>query len=448
MYVCSNCGYNSVKWLGKCPGCGEWESFYEDDAKKHAKNGKAKAAAKDVKLTPLSDISESVYDRQKTGIGEFDRVLGGGLVKGAVVLIGGEPGIGKSTLLIAAASRLAREKKVIYISAEESLEQVSGRAKRLGISNQNLLFASEDSVESILPLFARDDVAAIVVDSIQVVGFDAIDAAKGSVVQIRESAHALTQAAKQNDVALFIVGHVTKEGTISGPKLLEHIVDAVIYFEGERNSHFRILRAIKNRFGSVGEIGVFEMGSDGLEEVTNPSSVFITKGDERIPGRCIGCVLEGIRPIMIEAQALTATAEFGNARRRASGFNANKLPLFVAMLEKRLQISMAATDVFLNVAGGISVDDPSADLAAVAAIISAYQNVPLDPLTVFVGEVGLLGELRNASNVTQRLGEAQRLGFTRAFIPSVNADKVAKEAPKGLTVVPIKDVVDLVAKLA
>jgi DNA repair protein RadA/Sms len=446
MYLCSNCGYASVKWLGKCPGCGEWESFYQDEAKKNAKGAKGKSAAKDVKLTPLKDIPEAVYARHTTGIAEFDRVLGGGLVKGAVVLVGGEPGIGKSTILIDAASRLARERKVLYISAEESMEQVSGRAKRLGISNEQLLFASEDAVENILPLFERKDVAAIVVDSIQVVGFDAIDAAKGSVVQVRESAHALTQAAKKHDVALFIVGHVTKEGNIAGPKLLEHIVDAVIYFEGERNSHFRILRAIKNRFGSVGEIGVFEMTSAGLAEVTNPSSVFISKGDERIPGRSIGCVLEGVRPLMIEAQALTAGADFGNARRRASGFNANRLPLFVAMLEKRLQVSFAQTDVFLNVAGGISVDDPSADLAAVAAIISAFQNTPLDPRAVFVGEVGLLGELRNASNLTQRLGEAQRLGFTRAFIPAVNAEKT-KDLPKGLAIVPVKDVVELVEKL-
>lgn len=445
MYKCSNCGYRSPKWMGRCPDCEEWESFVED--LKIKKGAKAKLVnSHDVTLTPLNKLETLVHERVESGIGEFDRVLGGGMTVGSVVLIGGEPGIGKSTLLIEAASCFAEKEKVLYISAEESLSQVSMRAKRLGIANENLLFAAEDSIESILPLFERDDIALVVIDSIQVVGFEAISAAKGSVAQVRESAHALTQKAKQTNTSLVIVGHVTKEGGISGPKLLEHIVDAVIYFEGEKNSHYRILRAVKNRFGSIGEIGVFEMSSKGLVEVNNPSAVFVSEQSKALPGRSIGCVLEGVRPMLIEAQGLTANAEFRNPCRRASGYAANKLTLIAAMLEKRLELNLSQTDIFINVTGGMRVYDPCADLAIVAAVLSAYQNINIPTDTVFLGEVGLLGELRSSTHLIARLTEIQRLGFKRVFVSKLNYDKIDK-TEINLDLVPVANVSELLELL-
>jgi DNA repair protein RadA/Sms len=431
MYRCANCDYVSAKWLGRCPECGAWDAFVEE--RKDAKGGKKAFALKSVSMTPLSGLSAVVEKRVETGIAEFDRVLGGGLVTGEVTLVGGEPGIGKSTLLLEVAARLARNNKVLYISAEESLGQVSIRARRLGVDNHNLLFAAEDVVENILPLFEQD-FAVIIVDSIQVIGFSAIQAARGSMVQVREAANALTDKAKKTGTCLLIVGHVTKEGAIAGPKLLEHVVDCVIYFEGERNSHFRILRAVKNRFGSIGEIGVFEMTGAGLEEVSNPSTIFVSEEDKDVPGRCIGCVLEGIRPILIEVQSLTADASYGVARRKTSGFDFNKYTLILAMIEKRLGINLAAYDVFLNVTGGMRINDPTADLAAAVATVSAYQGFVVPPDCVFIGEVGLLGELRSAPQVEQRLKEASRMGFKKAFIPRINYDKIRKSGFEGMDV--------------
>lgn len=444
MYKCSNCGYSTAKWMGRCPSCEEWESFYNEQP---ISNKAKKRSKSTVVLTPLDDLTEFVHNRTKSGLAEFDRVIGGGLTEGSVILVGGEPGIGKSTLLIDIASRFARDSNVLYISAEESLGQVSMRAKRLGISNKNLLFAAENSVESILPLFKQEDVKLIIIDSIQVVGFDEIQAARGSLVQVRESAHALTQQAKKTNTALIIVGHVTKEGNISGPKVLEHIVDSVIYFEGERNSHFRILRAIKNRFGSIGEIGIFEMTQQGLQEVANPSSVFISEQDKDVPGRSIGCVLEGVRPMLIETQSLTSAADFGNPRRRSSGFNNNKLSLILAMMEKRLEMDLSSSDVYLNITGGMRIDDPAADLAAVVAIMSAHQGFVVPADVVFIGEVGLLGELRSTSHIAARLNEIARLGFKCAFVPALNCGKIKQEDFKSLKLVSVNNVCDLQEKI-
>lgn len=441
MYKCSNCGYSSAKWMGRCPSCQEWESFYEEKALKAARKKTSDDAV--IELTSLSDIAQVKYQRVLSDIGEFDRVLGDGLAKGSVVLIGGEPGIGKSTLLLEAGAGFSKTQKVLYISAEESLSQVSMRASRLGIDSKSLLFAAEDTVENILSLFQRDDIDLIIIDSIQVIAFESIAAAKGSVVQVREAAHALTQAAKKNAISLIIVGHVTKDGAISGPKLLEHIVDSVIYFEGDRNSHFRILRAVKNRFGSVGEIGVFEMGQSGLKEVNNPSSVFISEQVNNVSGRSVSCVLEGVRPMLIEIQALTSSSDFGNPIRRCSGFNNNKLSLIIAMIEKRLGMDLSRNDVYLNVTGGIRVDDPSADLAVVASVLSEHAGFVVPSDSAFIGEVGLLGELRNTVHIDARLGELRRLGFKRCFVPEINYDKINNSELCGLELVPLKNVTQL-----
>jgi DNA repair protein RadA/Sms len=427
MFVCRNCGYKTLKWLGKCPECGIWESFIQQEQK--AKKIKAK------ELTPVKivDLSESEEIRISTNIGEFDRVLGGGLVKGEVVLIGGEPGVGKSTLLLQAAAKLSENQKVLYLTAEESLNQISLRAKRLGIDSQNLFIISEDNIENIQELFNKD-FAVIIIDSIQVVHLQGLGSSRGSLLQVRESANLLTESAKKNGISLFIAGHVTKEGAIAGPKVLEHIVDCVIYFDGEKNSNFRILRAIKNRFGSVGEIGVFQMTASGLEQVDNPSSFFISKQDQQETGKSISCVLEGIRPVLVEIQALVTKGNFGMARRKVSGMDFNRFSLLVAMMEKRLGLRLGDQDVFVKVTGGMKINDPAVDLALAVAIISSYKDIFISNDAIFIAELGLSGELRKAHNIDSRLKEAERLGFSQAFISGKDAGDLNPAAYKNMEI--------------
>lgn len=421
MFVCTNCGYKSVKWMGKCPLCSAWESFSEEPTAE-----KGVFTRKRVPPVLLKDITGTDYERILTGIEEFDRILGGGLVFGQVSLIGGEPGVGKSTLLLEIASRLADYDKTLYVSAEESPQQVAIRSKRLKGNFDNLYILGEDNLEQVYRYIQDEGFKFIVIDSIQVVYCPQYEGSKGSVPQIRGCADYLTQIAKSLGVIIFIVGHVTKEGAIAGPKLLEHIVDSVLYFEGEQLSDYRILRAIKNRFGPTGNIAVFEMISQGLREVKEVADLFLPHKEETVPGSCVAAIMEGVRAILVELQSLVSKSNFGMARRRSLGFDFNRFSLLTAIIEKRLKFSLSGEDVFLNAAGGLKINDPAADLAAVMAIISSYQEKEIFSSAVFIGEVGLAGELRRVSNINLRLKEVERTNFKRCFIASSNLKEVDK----------------------
>ncbi|MFA5007966.1 MAG: DNA repair protein RadA [Candidatus Omnitrophota bacterium] len=420
MFYCSNCGYKSVKWLGKCPLCEGWETFAEE--KEEVQEGqilKDKIAPR-----PIKEIEEKDYKRIVTGLNEFDRIIGGGLVDGEIILIGGEPGVGKSTLLLEISSTLAAKGKTLYVSAEESPQQVSLRASRLSITESNLYILGEDNLETVFGYIKEHGFKFIVIDSIQVVLNSRSEGPKGSVSQLKGCADYLTQIAKSLNVVIFVVGHVTKEGVIAGPKLLEHIVDCVLYFEGEILSNYRILRAVKNRFGPTGDIAVFEMLSSGLKEVTSLADLFLPHKDEAISGSSVVCVIEGLRPLLIELQSLVSKASFGVVRRRSLGFDFNRFSLLIAIIEKRLKMSLSSEDVFLNVAGGIKINDPAADLGAVIAIISSYKEKEPPLSSAFIAEVGLAGELRRVSNINLRLKEIERAGFSRCFIPESNLKEV------------------------
>ncbi|MCK9574009.1 MAG: DNA repair protein RadA [Candidatus Omnitrophica bacterium] len=420
MFYCSTCGYKSVKWLGKCPLCEGWETFTEE--KEEPQDGqiiKEKNAPRLVK-----DIEGKDYNRIVTGIDEFDRIIGGGLVKGEIILIGGEPGVGKSTLLLEISSALAAKEKTLYVSAEESPHQVSLRANRLNARGDNLYILGEDNLETVFGYIKELRFKFIVIDSIQVVWNSRSEGSKGSVSQLKGCADYLTQIAKSLNVVIFVVGHVTKEGVIAGPKLLEHIVDCVLYFEGEILSNYRILRAVKNRFGPTGDIAVFEMLSSGLKEVKKTTDLFLPHKDEAVSGSSVVCVIEGLRPLLIELQSLVSKASFGVVRRRSLGFDFNRFSLLIAIIEKRLKMSLSSEDVFLNVAGGLKINDPAADLGAVIAIISSYKEKEPPLNSAFIAEVGLAGELRRVSNINLRLKEIERAGFVRCFIPESNLKEV------------------------
>jgi DNA repair protein RadA/Sms len=421
MFSCTSCGYKSVKWLGKCPLCGGWETFAEEVRDEASKITREKNPPQLIK-----DIEQKELERLYTGIEEFDRIIGGGLVKGEVVLIGGEPGVGKSTLLIEVAASLSKKYKTLYVSAEESVEQLSLRAKRLESDFSRLYIVGEDELEQICGYIKEGDFKFVMIDSIQVVHCSNYEGYKGSVSQIKGCADYLTRIAKSWGVVIFIVGHVTKEGVIAGPKLLEHIVDCVLYFEGESLSHYRILRSVKNRFGPTGDIAVFEMKSSGLKEVTKTADIFLPHRLESFSGSCVVCVIEGLRPILLELQALASRASFGVVRRRSLGFDFNRFSLLVAIIEKRLKFSLSNEDVFLNVAGGLKINDPAADFGAVMAIISSFKEEEMPPSTVFVGEVGLAGELRRVSNINLRLKEIERAHFKHCIIPEANIKELDK----------------------
>lgn len=426
MFYCSNCGYKSIKWLGKCPLCESWESFVREEESSGVPFG---PVVKKEKAQPkrLKDIKQADYARFCSGIDEFDRILGGGLVKGEIILVGGEPGVGKSTLLLEVSSKLASEKKTLYVTAEESAEQVVLRAERLNSNFDRLFVVGEDNLEEVFEHINTGGFEVIVVDSIQAVYCSQYEGVKGSVSQIRGCADYLTQIAKSLGVVVIVVGHVTKEGVIAGPKLLEHIVDAVFYFEGEKLSNYRILRAMKNRFGPTGDIAVFEMSAAGLKEVKKTEDLFLPHKNKAVSGSCIVCVIEGLRPILIELQALVSRASFGTVRRRSLGFDFNRFSLLIAIIEKRVKISLGSEDVFLNIAGGVKIGDPSADLGAVMAIISSCKDKELPQNTVFIGEVGLAGELRKVNNINSRLKEVERAGFKRCFIPESNLKETDKK---------------------
>ncbi len=422
MFSCANCGYQSVKWLGKCPVCGGWQTFAEEAQAQRGTVVKERSVPRLIK-----DIDQGQLQRLSTEIEEFDRILGGGLVPGEVVLVGGEPGVGKSTLLLEVAAKLSGREKTLYVSAEESVEQLSLRANRLKVDSSNLYILGEDNLEQIYDHIKKESFKFVIVDSIQVIYSPQIEGIKGSVSQIRGCADYLTQVAKSSGTVVFLVGHVTKEGVIAGPKLLEHIVDCVLYFEGEHLSNYRILRSIKNRFGPTGDIAVFEMKSSGLAEVKKIADIFLPHREQSFSGSCVTCVIEGLRPILIELQSLVSKASFGVARRRSLGFDFNRFSLLVAIIEKRLKISLSSEDVFLNVAGGLRINDPAADSGAVMAIISSLKEKDIPSGTVFIGEVGLAGELRRVNNINLRLKEVERTNFKNCVIPEVNLKEVDKK---------------------
>ena len=428
VFCCQSCGYKTPRWMGKCPECGEWESFVEESVRSRqipGAGGKPSAAA--VIPIPIDSVKIEIEDRLLTGIGEFDRVLGGGLVAGSLVLIGGDPGIGKSTLMLQALYGLTQNKhKVLYVSGEESIQQIKIRSQRLSTSASDILVASEVDLESILAMVASVKPQVLVIDSIQTMFSDDLTSAPGSVSQIRESTLRLMLMAKKTGIPTFLIGHVTKEGAIAGPRLLEHMVDTVLYFEGDRNHVFRILRAVKNRFGSTNEIGVFEMKDKGLDEVASPSAVFLAERPANEPGSAVTASMEGTRPILVELQALASRTNLATPRRTVLGLDYNKVSLLVAVMEKKLGMHLMGHDIFMNVAGGVKVDEPAVDLGIVASIASSFFDKPIPEGTVVMGEVGLTGEIRAVSHIETRAAEALNMGFTKCFMPQSNLKRMTQ----------------------
>lgn len=415
-YICSNCGYESLKWLGKCPSCEEWNSFTEEIIETQSKSRQPVfTSSEPVPLTEKVEISES---RIYTGINEFDRVLGGGIMQGSAILIGGDPGIGKSTLALQAAANI--KGKVLYVTGEESAKQLILRAQRLNINSETVLALPETNISAIHDAIKKTDPLIVIIDSIQTVYRPEFENAPGTVTQIRESATYLMQLAKATGFALIVIGHVTKEGVIAGPKILEHIVDTVLQFEGERNHSYRILRAQKNRFGRANEIGVFEMRDNGLAEVANPSEIFLSERGKQISGSVVTASIEGTRPVLFEVQALVTPSHYGNPQRVATGFDYRRLSILLAVLEKRANVRVSTHNVFLNMAGGLKIDEPAVDLAACIAIASSLADMPVKKSLLVIGEVGLGGEVRGIGHIEKRIQEASKLGFSDMIIPSAN----------------------------
>lgn len=434
LFFCSNCGYETAKWYGKCPACGEWNTMTEAEAVTgrgtSPRHSMAAAIPTMNKPKKLSDITEKTVERRSTGMEELDRVLGGGLVTGSMVLVGGDPGIGKSTLLLQICSYLAKGCKVLYVSGEESQHQIKMRAQRLEVPYENLFLISQTQLDEILAVIQEEKPQVVIIDSIQTMYKSDVSSAQGSVTQVRECGMALLQVAKNMDIIMILVGHVTKDGNIAGPRVLEHMVDAVLYFEGERQNAYRILRGVKNRFGSTNEIGVFEMTNLGLKEVENPSMFLLDGRPTGSSGSCIACVQEGTRSVMAEVQALVATTNFGNPRRMCTGFDFNRAAMLIAVLEKKGGLPLGNKDVYVNVVGGLRLEEPGADLPVALAIVSSLKDRPLPDDFIAMGEVGLAGELRAVSNINIRIKEAKKLGFTKILVPSMN--KVDKELTQGV----------------
>lgn len=437
-FVCQNCGFSSAKWIGKCPDCESWNSFVEEEVIQKGRSSQGILLKEPVLLHSVKSEKE---ERMTVDIAEMDRVLGGGIVKGSVVLIGGDPGIGKSTISLQVSHQLAQKgKKILYVSGEESVQQTKLRADRLyAKTSDNLYIVNATDMDAIMEFVKKFLPDLVVLDSIQVVYTSALSSSAGSVSQVRECASLLTQLAKQSGISVFLIGHVTKEGTLAGPRVLEHIVDTVLYFEGERFSNYRILRAIKNRFGSTNEIGVFEMGACGLAEVKNPSEIFLAERPIEVSGSVVVPILEGSRPILVEVQSLVTKANFGVTRRKAQGVDYNRLSLLAAVLEKRISLKLFDQDIFVNVVGGMKVEDPAVDLAICLAITSSIQEkiIPYD--TVVVGEVGLASEVRSVTNIQIRVQEAQKLGFKKCILPRSNEEAARAIARGGMKLIGVSD---------
>lgn len=422
VFFCQSCGYESSKWMGQCPGCREWNTFVEEIIDKKALNsiGKGKLSTDIPKPLPLSAISTSDEERTTTKMQELDRVLGGGIVKGSLVLVGGDPGIGKSTLLLQVCRNLSSQGlPVLYVSGEESLQQIKIRAQRIGSFQDSLELLCETNLDIIKEVIIRRKPQVIIIDSIQTMFNEEVGSAPGSVSQVRESTGVFMQIAKGMGISVFIVGHVTKEGVVAGPRVLEHMVDTVLYFEGDRHESYRILRGVKNRFGSTNEIGVFEMRNEGLIEVENPSEYMLSGKPVGASGSVVACSMEGTRPILLEVQALICRSNFGNPRRTATGTDYNRVNLLMAVLEKRLGMKLAECDAYVNIAGGIRMNEPAIDLGIVLAVISSHLNKPINENTICFGEVGLSGEVRGVSMAEQRVQEAHKLGFEKCILPQV-----------------------------
>jgi len=434
VYTCQQCGLQSPKWLGKCPDCGQWNTLAEESLV--VTRGKGRPAVPAGRPQRLAEVAATEEDRLRCGIGELDRVLGGGVVPGSFILIGGDPGIGKSTLLLQAVDQLARSGAVLYVTAEESARQVKLRGERLGVVAEALYLLAETALEAILDRVRELKPDFLVVDSIQTIFTAALESAPGSVSQVRECAGRLMQLAKGEGIPTFIVGHVTKDGAIAGPRMLEHMVDTVLYFEGDPGHPYRILRAVKNRFGSTNEIGVFEMKEAGLAEVANPSELFLAERPQGAAGSAVVPSLEGSRPILVELQALVSGSSFGTPRRTAMGIDHNRVSLLVAVLEKKVGLSLLSQDIFLNVAGGVRLDEPAVDLGVLAALASSHLNKPIPPRTILFGEVGLAGEVRAVSRPELRVKEAARLGFDRCFLPAGNLKNL--EVPPGMELLGVR----------
>lgn len=449
VFSCSNCGYQSPKWLGKCPDCNSWNSFIEEDyAAVSSSQTKERVSLYKEAPVLLKDVVARDEDRIKTNISELDRVLGGGIVKGSVILIGGDPGVGKSTISLQVCNHLTKQGVgVLYVSGEESVAQTKLRAKRLGESEtDNLYIVNQTDLSLIVEYIKKLKPQVVIIDSIQVIFDSGISSSSGSVSQVRECSGILTQLAKTTGTSIFIIGHVTKEGALAGPRVLEHIVDTVLYFEGDRFAIYRILRAVKNRFGSTNEIGVFEMGAGGLLEVKNPSEIFLSERPSDVSGTIVTSILEGTRPLLVEIQSLVSRSSFGYARRRAQGFDFNRLSLLVAVLEKRMGLALEAEDIFVNVAGGIKIEDPAADLAVCAVIASSFREQVVLSRAVVLGEVGLSGEIRSISQVLTRINEAEKLGFKHCVLPK-NSIKNIKLKKSGMEIIPVstlKEALDII----
>ncbi len=442
IYSCSECGATSPKWQGQCPGCGEWNTLVESVAEKPGGH-RFESLTPVARLMNLSEIETRENERIATGIAEFDRALGGGIVAGGVVLIGGDPGIGKSTLLLQALSLLSSGCKVLYVSGEESGEQVALRARRLGLDTRSLRLMAEINLERILATLQAEQPQVAVIDSIQTLWSEQLSSAPGSVAQVRECAAQLTRLAKQSGIAIILVGHVTKDGALAGPRVLEHIVDTVLYFEGDTHSSFRLVRAVKNRFGAVNELGVFAMTDKGLRGVNNPSALFLSQHGQDVAGSCVMVTQEGTRPLLVEIQALVDTAH-GNPRRLTVGLDAQRLAMLLAVLHRHAGIVCFDQDVFVNAVGGVKIGEPAADLAVLLSITSSLKNKPLPAKLIAFGEVGLAGEIRPAPRGQERLKEAAKLGFTRALIPEANRPK---QAIAGIEVIAVRRVEDAVARI-
>ena len=440
LFYCTECGNETPKWAGRCPACGAWNTVVERPEPAAKGRGRASSArvAALPRALPVTELGDSAEIRFSTGMGELDRVLGGGAVKGSLVLVGGAPGIGKSTLMLQICGRLCQFAKVLYVSGEESQHQLKLRAQRLHVESENLLVLSETGLGEMLEAVNQEQPDVLIVDSIQTLYNDALDSPAGSVSQVKDCTMALMQLAKGSSITVFVIGHVNKEGSIAGPKVLEHMVDCVLYFEGDQHTSYRILRAVKNRFGATNEIGVFEMRDEGLTEVENPSEMLLSGRPEDTPGTCVTCVMEGMRPVLAEIQALVVTSAGGNSRRTSNGFDYNRAAMLMAVLEKRGGLKVSACDAYLNIIGGLWLDEPAADLAAVVALASSYLDRPIPNDLVAIGEVGLTGELRTVNQLAQRISEVRRLGFRKCVIPAHRAGNLGTFP--GLELLPARNI--------
>ena len=449
IYICSECGYQSPKWLGKCPNCDAWNSFVEDVVEAAPTASKSSRSAKNFSshAAKFSELETPEYMRTGTGIAEFDRVLGGGIVSGSVVLLSGEPGIGKSTLLLQISHSIGNGKKrVLYVSGEESGGQLKMRAKRLGVAGDNLYILIETNIENILSEIEKVKPDTVIVDSIQTVYSDESASSPGSVNQVRECAFSLIEKAKNNGISVVLVGHVNKEGGIAGPKILEHMVDAVLYFEGDRQQAYRVIRAVKNRYGSTNEIGVFEMTDKGLLEVPNPSEMLLDGRPKNVPGNCAVCTIEGTRPLIAEIQALVSQTPYPTPRRTSNGVDYNRMCLILAVLEKRLGLRFSSADVYMNVIGGLRLDEPAADLAVAMSLISSLTDKVVPDDLIALGEIGLSGECRAVSDLETRIRESVRLGFKKALVPTKNLER-RKTDVQGMELIPVKSVYEVIKYL-